>query len=125
VPLSQDGSRQGRLAIRKHVELHAASPHSGSMLVAVLVAIRPRSRLSAGVRTIDMTCTAAFYEPRRTRLGQSFNPVSARPLLTVIDAAPRQGFGMGRKPPEGAALAYGGTIMKTSAVGGNVWVSRQ
>jgi hypothetical protein len=64
---------------------------------------------------------------RRSRRSQRFRrrsvKPSARPLLTVIYAAPRQGFGPGRKCPERAALAMGNDH-ETSADGGSVWVSR-
>jgi hypothetical protein len=48
----------------------AASARSGSLLVAV----RPRLRLSAGVHATDLTCAAASREPRRTPPDQAFNP---------------------------------------------------
>jgi hypothetical protein len=35
-PQRQDGNRQGHFAMSEHVELHAASVHSGSLLVAAL-----------------------------------------------------------------------------------------
>jgi hypothetical protein len=61
-------------AAKEDGDLHTASAHSGSLLVAVLVAVRSRSRLSAGVRSTGLSCAAAFREPRRTWPGQAFNP---------------------------------------------------
>jgi hypothetical protein len=49
---------------RHHDHPRTASARSGSLLVAVLVAVRLGLRLFADVRTTDVTCAVASREPR-------------------------------------------------------------
>jgi hypothetical protein len=44
-------------------QVASAARHCGSLLVAVLVAVRPRACASAAVRIIKLTCAADFCEP--------------------------------------------------------------
>jgi hypothetical protein len=64
------------VADRVHIEGRGTptSAHSGSPSVAVLVAVRHRLSLFAGVHTIDLTCAVTAREPRRTQPDQAFNP---------------------------------------------------